>query len=137
VRPLTDRQQQVLDAIITHFRQTGRWPTYRELGLTLGFSSTSTVHSHVHALARKGHVRVAGRKGIVMAGDQTPAVLPAAATLLVVEEAIKIYSELVSQGATHEAARRRALRWAAEALSALPEAHDGEKNRKTTEESEQ
>jgi len=54
---LTDRQRQIFDFIIEKKRQVGYPPSVREIGTAVGLSSSSTVHSHLTALERKGLIR--------------------------------------------------------------------------------
>lgn len=54
---LTSRQQQVLDVILNAVRERGFPPTVREIGEAVGLSSPSTVHSHLNALMKSGHIR--------------------------------------------------------------------------------
>jgi repressor LexA len=54
---LTLRQQQVLDYIVAEINRKGYPPSVREIGEAVGLSSSSTVHSHLAALERKGFVR--------------------------------------------------------------------------------
>ncbi|MCW2956066.1 MAG: lexA [Thermoleophilia bacterium] len=49
---LTDRQQAVLDVLLTYSGEHGYPPTVREIGSILGLASSSTVHSHLAALER-------------------------------------------------------------------------------------
>lgn len=55
-RPLTSRQQQVLDLISESIEQRGYPPTVRELGDRLGIRSTNGVNDHLVALAKKGYL---------------------------------------------------------------------------------
>jgi repressor LexA len=54
--PLTDRQQEVLDTIVSMTAQDGYPPTLRELGEALGIRSTNGVADHLAALQRKGRI---------------------------------------------------------------------------------
>lgn len=55
--PLTHRQQEILK-FVQRFAQThGYPPSVREIGKAMGLTSSSTVHSHLEALARKGFLR--------------------------------------------------------------------------------
>ena len=54
---LTAKQQMVLDFLKTEIRRNGYPPTVREICDAVGLSSTSTVHSHLETLERKGHIR--------------------------------------------------------------------------------
>lgn len=63
---LTAAQGRMLNTIQQHHRKFGYTPSIRNLCQLLSLRSTSTVHQHVKALARKGYVRIAGRRGIVL-----------------------------------------------------------------------
>lgn len=53
-RPITDRQQAVLDFLNYYFRQQGYWPSIREILEHFKFKSTNAVQRHLRALERKG-----------------------------------------------------------------------------------
>ena len=54
---LTRRQQQILDFIVAEVGAKGYPPSVREIGTAVGLSSSSTVHSHLGALEKKGLVK--------------------------------------------------------------------------------
>ncbi|MCL6473308.1 MAG: transcriptional repressor LexA [Firmicutes bacterium] len=54
---LTDRQRQILDYILAEINRKGYPPSVREIGQAVGLTSSSTVHSHLAALERKGYIR--------------------------------------------------------------------------------
>lgn len=54
---LTQRQQQILDFILSEMNRIGYPPSVREIGQAVGLTSSSTVHSHLAALERKGYIR--------------------------------------------------------------------------------
>ena len=54
---LTKRQRQIFDFIIEKKRQVGYPPSVREIGAGVGLSSSSTVHSHLTALEKKGLIK--------------------------------------------------------------------------------
>lgn len=56
MNPLTDRQREVLDAILVFTENHHYAPTVRELCGILGFSSTCTMQVHLNALQRKGYI---------------------------------------------------------------------------------
>jgi len=56
-RELTRRQQEILDYIRGEVHRCGYPPSVREIGLAVGLSSSSTVHSHLAALEAKGYLR--------------------------------------------------------------------------------
>jgi len=56
-RELTRRQEEILDFIRAEVHRRGFPPSVREIGEAVGLSSSSTVHSHLDALERKGFVR--------------------------------------------------------------------------------
>lgn len=53
-KPITKRQQAVLDCITEFIEEKGYGPTVREVCENLGLSSPSTVHVHLKALEEKG-----------------------------------------------------------------------------------
>lgn len=53
----TRRQQQVLDCIKASIEKNGFPPSIREIGETVGLSSSSTVHTHLISLERKKHLK--------------------------------------------------------------------------------
>ena len=55
---LTDRQRQTLEFIAETVAERGYPPSVREIGEALGLASSSTVHSHLQALQRKGFLRI-------------------------------------------------------------------------------
>jgi len=57
VRPLTQRQQQVLELIAEELQINGRPPTLREIGARLNIGSTNAVRSLLSALEKKGYVK--------------------------------------------------------------------------------
>ena len=54
---ITTRQQQILDYISASVQDRGYPPSVREIGEAVGLSSPSTVHSHLSALVKAGHLR--------------------------------------------------------------------------------
>lgn len=54
---LTRRQQQIFDYILTEISRKGYPPSVREIGQAVGLTSSSTVHSHLAALEKKGYIR--------------------------------------------------------------------------------
>lgn len=54
---LTKRQNQILDFILSEISRKGYPPSVREIGQAVGLSSSSTVHSHLAALEKKGFIR--------------------------------------------------------------------------------
>lgn len=61
-RKLTLRQTQVLDFIRNFKDVEGIVPTYREIASHFGFKSTKAASDHVHALEKKGYVRLHGNR---------------------------------------------------------------------------
>ncbi|MEX2457527.1 MAG: transcriptional repressor LexA [Actinomycetota bacterium] len=55
--PLTTRQQRILDFITKTRDERGYPPTVREIGEAVGLTSSSSVHSQLAALERKGYLR--------------------------------------------------------------------------------
>ena len=58
VEELTDRQRQTLEYIAETVRERGYPPSVREVCDALGLASSSTVHSHLRALQRKGYLKI-------------------------------------------------------------------------------
>ena len=59
---LTTRQQAVYDFIIANYKETGYFPSVREIRDGVGVSSTATVQSHIVKLMEKGYIARAGSK---------------------------------------------------------------------------
>ena len=62
VDELTDRQRQTLTYIAETVHERGYPPSVREICDGLGLASSSTVHSHLQALQRKGYLRIDATK---------------------------------------------------------------------------
>ncbi len=58
MKPLTHRQQQILDLIRDYLREQGMPPTRMEIAQMLGLRSANAVEDHLKALVRKGYVEV-------------------------------------------------------------------------------
>ena len=58
MRPLTPRQQEVLDLIKATMLDTEMPPTRAEIARQLGFNSPNATEEHPKALARKGRIEV-------------------------------------------------------------------------------
>lgn len=54
---LTAKQEQILSCIKQSLKDKGYPPSVRELCVAVGLSSTSTVHSHLNSLEKKGYIR--------------------------------------------------------------------------------
>ncbi|MDQ5919424.1 MAG: repressor LexA [Patescibacteria group bacterium] len=59
-RPLTPKQKDVLDYIVSQYQTHGYAPSYREIAQALHLASPSTVHVHVHALKAQGYLKTSG-----------------------------------------------------------------------------
>lgn len=55
-RPITGRQQLVLDAIENLMTENKRPPSVREIAAAMGFSSPNGVMVHLRALVKKGYI---------------------------------------------------------------------------------
>ena len=55
--PRSNRQNEVFEFIIQNVRENGYAPSIREICEALGLRSTSTVHYHLTALAKKGLIQ--------------------------------------------------------------------------------
>jgi len=58
VEAMTERQRQTLSFIAETVSERGYPPSVREIGEALGLASSSTVHSHLQTLQRKGYLRI-------------------------------------------------------------------------------
>lgn len=58
MRPLTPRQEEVLQLIKTTMQDTGMPPTRAEIARELGFKSANAAEEHLKALARKGVIEI-------------------------------------------------------------------------------
>lgn len=58
MRPLTARQEEVLNLIKTTMADTGMPPTRAEIARQLGFRSANAAEEHLKALARKGVIEI-------------------------------------------------------------------------------
>ena len=56
-KPLTPRQQNILQFIINEVETRGYPPAVREIGREVGLSSSSTVHAHLTTLEKKGYIQ--------------------------------------------------------------------------------
>ncbi len=56
-RGLTRRQREILNYVIEYTRRYGYPPSVRDIGNALRLTSSSTVHSHLSALEKKGYLR--------------------------------------------------------------------------------
>lgn len=61
MRGLTKRQREILDYILESIVESGRFPSYREIGAHFGLTSPATVSQHLDALAKKGMLKRQGR----------------------------------------------------------------------------
>lgn len=59
---LTDRQAEVLRAILAHWAAHGVGPSYGDIVGAMGFASKNAVAAHLRPLIKKGYVIVAGNK---------------------------------------------------------------------------
>lgn len=56
MKPLTERQRMMLDAIIRHLREHDTYPSFREMMEAMEIGSTNAIGEHLNALAKKGYV---------------------------------------------------------------------------------
>ncbi|OOF71058.1 transcriptional repressor LexA [Rodentibacter caecimuris] len=73
MKPLTARQQEVLDVLKRHLDMTGMPPTRAEISRELGFKSPNAAEEHLKALARKGAIEIipGASRGIRVIGQDT------------------------------------------------------------------
>ena len=78
MKPLTARQQEILNLIRSHIQDTGFPPTRLEICQALGFKSPNAAEEHLKALVKKGAIRMTAgaSRGIQLiepdAGTPTP-----------------------------------------------------------------
>ncbi len=60
---LSPRQREMLDFVSSQVEQDGVVPSYREIGLALGITSTNAVSDHLKALIKKGYLERVGDPG--------------------------------------------------------------------------
>ncbi len=70
----TKKQSRVLESIRKRLERGEPAPTYRELCVEYGWSSTATARDYLQALARKGFLTLSGRfhRRLQLCGDETP-----------------------------------------------------------------
>ncbi|NDF04788.1 MAG: transcriptional repressor LexA, partial [Betaproteobacteria bacterium] len=87
---LTPRQQEILQFIQSHLRQTGFPPTRAEICKALGFRSPNAAEEHLKALERKGAIQLTAgaSRGIRLLGTQQPQA-PLRAIQKTVQEALQ------------------------------------------------
>ncbi|HWH35999.1 MAG TPA: transcriptional repressor LexA [Acidimicrobiales bacterium] len=56
-KKLSNRQREILQFIVDEHRDRGYPPSVREIGLAVGLTSPSTVHTHLNTLERRGYIR--------------------------------------------------------------------------------
>ena len=71
MRPLTKRQREILEYIISKVRGEERFPSYREIGRRFRLSSSATVSQHLEALVKKGFLEKVGRR-LTLSADLRP-----------------------------------------------------------------
>jgi len=80
MKPLTDKQQEILDFLVHCVREEYYTPTVREIAERFGIKSTNAVRNHLDALERKGCLsrRAGASRGIELASEylDAPAGLP-------------------------------------------------------------
>jgi len=101
MKPLTDRQQKILDFIEQAIIQDGFPPTIAEIADAFGVRSTNSVRGHLQALARKGVIELvpAASRGIRLLKPTVAQGLPligrvAAGKPILAEEHIERYCQL-------------------------------------------
>lgn len=101
MKPLTDRQQAVLDFIEQSVATAGFPPTIAEIATAFGVRSTNSIRGHLQALARKGVIELvpSASRGIRLLKPRAEAGLPligrvAAGQPILAEEHIESYCQL-------------------------------------------
>ena len=101
MKPLTDRQQEILGFIEESIAQAGFPPTIAEIADAFNVRSTNSIRGHLQALARKGFIELvpAASRGIRLLKPTTAQGLPligrvAAGKPILAEEHIERYCQL-------------------------------------------
>lgn len=70
-KPITKRQQEILDFIGQQVQMRGYPPSVREIGAAVGLSSTASVHNQLNQLEKKGFIRKdkSTTRGLVVLGN--------------------------------------------------------------------
>ena len=73
MKPITKRQQAILDFIKAEIDKRGYPPSVREIGIAVGLSSTASVHNQLNQLEKKGFIRKdkSTTRGIVILANET------------------------------------------------------------------
>ena len=73
MKPITKRQQAILDFIKQEVEKRGYPPSVREIGLAVGLSSTASVHNQLNQLEKKGFIRKdkSTTRGIMILSPET------------------------------------------------------------------
>ncbi len=110
MKPLTDRQQEILSFIEQFIAQDGFPPTIAEIAAAFGVRSTNSVRGHLQALARKGVIELvpAASRGIRLLRPAAAQGLPligrvAAGKPILAEEHIERYCQLGPELFEHRA----------------------------------
>lgn len=115
-QPLTPKQQQIYDFIVSFSSRTGYPPSVREIGQAVGLKSPSTVHFHLKGLEAAGLITKAEGKtraitiagdGMVAEADNPPNKVPvlgnvAAGSPILAEECIEDYLTFDTDGLSGE-----------------------------------
>jgi repressor LexA len=72
---LSDKQLQILQYIKQEINMRGYPPSVREIGSAVGLQSTSTVHSHLTSLEKKGYIRKGSNKNRAIEVIDTDSIL--------------------------------------------------------------
>ncbi len=83
MKPITKRQQAILDFIKQEVDKRGYPPSVREIGLAVGLSSTASVHNQLNQLEKKGFIRKdkSTTRGIMILSSESSSESPKAPSL--------------------------------------------------------
>ncbi len=67
MKPLTRRQREILEYVLSHRERMGRTPTGTEIARHFRFQDHSTAYQHLRAIARKGYLEIVQptRRGVI------------------------------------------------------------------------
>ena len=83
MKPITKRQQAILDFIKQEVDKRGYPPSVREIGLAVGLSSTASVHNQLNQLEKKGFIRKdkSTTRGVMILSSESSSESPKAPSL--------------------------------------------------------
>jgi len=57
LKPLTDKQQMILDYVVSYIGDNGYSPTSKDIQLAFGFQSVNGAYEHINWIEKKGYIK--------------------------------------------------------------------------------